>query len=193
MLRSAIQAGDLARLKKTIRTANHLNMGINDRPIHMAIEYKQLHILEWLVVQPGIDVDKLPMDSNRPTLPTLLRPIRVGERTRSNVQCLCILLRAGMTLMSEDPVTGFNIFHYMVGSQFKMACLMEQEDIAQRLLEHAACAFEPTKAGRPGDTTRSPPFMDFLKRAETMLCLTVSVHIPVSALTTIIVSYITQS
>jgi hypothetical protein len=195
MLAAAIQAGNLTLLKATIKTANHLNMGIDCRPIHLAINYNQPHILEWLVAQPRIDVNKTPLGSTRPTVQHLFRRVGVTEEQEHfHMQCLCTLLRVGMSVMDEDPCTEYRMFHWLAGtSESNITYLMGQEDIVQKLLEYAAYAFEPgKKTGRPAAlyNSMSPVFTDFLRRAEKVLWLAVSAYMPVSALTTVIVSYI---
>jgi hypothetical protein len=196
MLEAAIKAHDLTLLKATIKTANHLNMGNFHRPIHAAIQHNQHHILEWLIAQPGIDVNKLPMESIRPIVQHLFRFMGSGSQEHFHTRCLCTLLRAGATLVVEDPYSEFHMFHWLAGtSESDIAYLMAQEDIMQKLLEYSAYAFEPSKkTGRLVVRYKSisPAFVDLLRRAENMLWLAVSVHIPVSALTTVIVSYIIQ-
>jgi hypothetical protein len=171
-------------------------MGVSKRPIHMAIEHNKPHILQWLVTQPGIDVDRLPLHTNRPTAALLFESIWVPEERCLDIQYLCILLRAGMSPTSAEPLTGFTLFHSLAcTNESGIIHVLGQEDITQKLLEYAAYAFEPSANGiRPINArgSISPTFANFFKRAEKALCLVVSVHMPVAVLSDIIVSYITQ-
>jgi hypothetical protein len=196
MIESAIRAGDLARLKGMVKTANHLSMGFGSRPIHMAMLYNQPHILEWLVAQPGIDVNRIPVYSTSTNAEWLFRPSGTEAKDALFMRDLCTLLRAGMTLMEQDPTTGFHIFHLLAQTSASNVILVTgQEDIAQKLLNYAACAFEPNaKVERPAElyASASPPFAAFLARLiETLRCV-VGIHVPVSALAGIVVSYITS-
>jgi hypothetical protein len=194
VLDSAIRVGDLARLKNIARTANALNMGLCNRPIHMAMYYDQLHILEWLLAQPGTDINKSYVGSPCNNMAILLSSTGVARLDHRNIQFLCMFLRAGLPLMAEDSLTGCHIFHFLAKTTASNVTeVMAHEDIAQKLLEHVVCALEPNeKVDRPLELYASapPPFVSFLKHAMETLQLVVSVHIPIQPLTGIVVSYI---
>jgi hypothetical protein len=149
------------------------------------------------------------MDSLRPVTSTLFRLTSTDSQVYG-MRCLCTLLRAGLSLTDKDPETGFHVFHWLARTcDTRLIYVMNQEDIVQRLLEYASCAFEPGTAimssktadgAKLGGITRqpteaykskSPVFIHFLRCAKDALCLAVSAYMPVSALATLIVSYIT--
>lgn len=189
-IETIIETGDLDLLKRTVKTANHLNMGAINRPIHMAIDHNRPRILEWLLAQPGTDVNKTPFTCSN--IAFLLPLTRLASFQQFRIGYLCTLIRAGMSIVNDD---GSSVFHHIASvDQTAVHDLFCNHDVVAKLMEYAICALEPSEGHSLTSICSGPDgsadIREFLVRAASAVRTLIIAHVTVDALVNVIVAYI---
>jgi hypothetical protein len=156
----------------------------------MAIEHDQPHILEWLLTQPGIDVNRTPyMCSN---IAFLLPMAMEDDLQRTRIRYLCVLIRAGMLPICDKS----NVFQYLVYfHRYAIRHLFRKSDVIARLMEYAIYTFDRLSHGAlPVDICRGPEgsaqLLEFFVRASDAVRSLIIAHVPVDSLVDVIIAYI---
>jgi hypothetical protein len=191
VIEHAIKKGDLNFLK-SVTTPCRINMGFDYTPVHLAMFGDRPTVLEWLIKQPGIDVNK-PTRSGSSTTALLFS---LPDPHVDWVWYLCILVRAGMSLAGHDKYN-VNIFHNIRTSQPQdIRRLFRNRDVVSKLMEYAVYVFERSEGWyRPPDNcpAANKQLMTFFNRADKAVRTPLTHRVPIPPLVDMILSYISGS